>query len=134
MNTRHAARNPAASKLPSSRRNFIRLIDARLHAESSMNMYSLQGFDELIGAVFGQVCQRWIVSSYCIPGSPQSHVPSAILSISNRAGNVFIGRPVVTARVDQSPHASTVRRNASVARTERFAFWNITELYASPLK
>ena len=46
-----------------------------------MNMYSLHGLTALIGAVFGQVCQRWIVSSYCRPGSPQSQVPSAILSI-----------------------------------------------------
>ena len=45
-------------------------------------MYSEQGLDELIGAVFGQVCQRWMVSSYCMPGSPQSQVPSAILSMS----------------------------------------------------
>src|SRR3954451_4731086 len=99
MKTRQAARKPWASKLPSSLRNFIRLIDARLHAESSRNMYSEHGFDELIGAVFGQVCQRWIVSSYCMPGSPQSQVPSAILSISSLALWVDTGRPVVTARV-----------------------------------
>src|SRR3954447_16181894 len=103
MKTRQAARKPWASKLPSSRRNFIRLIDERLHAESSMNMYSLHGFEELIGAVFGQVCQRWIVSSYCIPGSPQSQVPSAILSIISLARYVVIGRLVVTARVVHSP-------------------------------
>ena len=82
MKIRTAARNRSTSKPPSSRRNFIRLIDARLQAESSMNMYSEHGFDELIGAVFGQVCQRWMVSSYCMPGSPQSQVPSAILSRS----------------------------------------------------
>ena len=45
-----------ASNVPSARRNFIRLIDDRLHAESSMNMYSEHGFELLIGAVFGQVC------------------------------------------------------------------------------
>ena len=82
MKIRTAARNRSASKVPSSRRNFIRFSDARLQAESSMNMYSLHGLDELIGAVLGQVCQRWIVSSYCMPGSPQSQVPSAILSRS----------------------------------------------------
>ena len=122
MKIRTAARNRSASKLPSSRRNFIRLIDDKLHAESSMNMYSLHGFDELIGAVLGQVCQRWMVSSYCTPGSPQSQVPSAILSMSIRALKVSIGRPVVTARVVQSPSASTARRKASVQRTERLAF------------
>ena len=68
-----------------------------------MNMYSEHGLDELIGAVLGQVCQCWIVSSYCTPGSPQSQVPSAILSISIRALKVSIGRPVVTERVVQSP-------------------------------
>src|SRR5512135_1218718 len=117
MKIRQAARNRSASKLPSSPRNFIRLIDAKLHAESSMNMYSEQGLLLLIGAVFGQVCQRWIVSSYCRPGSPQSQVPSAILSIRSRARYDCMGRPVVTAR-----------RKASLARTDRLAFWNITEL------
>ncbi len=63
----------------------MRLIDDRLQAESSRNMYSEQGLDELIGAVFGQVCQRWIVSSYWRPGSPQSQVPSAILSMRSAA-------------------------------------------------
>src|SRR3954451_11204765 len=122
MKIRQAARNPWASKLPSSRRNFIRLIDDKLQAESSRNMYSEHGFEELIGAVFGQVCQRWIVSSYCNPGSPQSQVPSAILSIRSRALYVSIGRPVVTARVVHSPSASAARRKPSVTRTVRLAF------------
>src|SRR5206468_1756073 len=106
--------------------NFIRLIDARLHELSSRNMNSLHGFDELMGAVLGQVCQRWMVSSYCRPGSPQSQVPSAILSIISPALWVDIGRPVVTARVVQSPSDSTARRNSSETRTERLAFWNMT--------
>ena len=43
MNTsRHAARNRSWSNVPSSRRNFIRLMLARLQAESSTNMYSEQ--------------------------------------------------------------------------------------------
>src|SRR3954465_2155053 len=114
MKIRHAARKRFASKVPSSRRNFIRLIDDRLHAESSMNMYSLHGLLLLIGAVLGQVCHRWIVSSYCMPGSPQSQVPSAVASIRLRAGIVSTGRPVVTARVVHSPPFSTARRKASV--------------------
>src|SRR5262245_34494960 len=128
MKIRTAARNRSTSKLPSSERNFIRLIDERLHAESSINMYSLHGLDELIGAVLGQVCQRWIVSSYCTPGSPQSQVPRAILSMSIRALKVSMGRPVVTERVTHSSSASTAWRNWSLQRTERLAFWNITEL------
>src|SRR5262245_51338773 len=127
MKTRQAARNDDASKLPSSRRNFIRLMDAKLHAESSMNMYSLEGLLLLIGAVVGVVCRGWIVSSYCMPGSPQTHVPSAILSMRSRAGYDCIGRPVVTARVVHSSPFSAARRNASVARMDRFEFWNITE-------
>src|SRR5262245_49151405 len=124
---RTAARNASASNVPSSRRNFIRLIEARLQALSSRNMYSEHGFDELIGAVFGQVCHFWIVSSYCTPGSPQSQVPSAILSIRVRALCVPNGLPVVTERVVQSAPRSAARRKASVTRTERFAFWNITD-------
>src|ERR1700680_275476 len=118
MKIRQAARKPWASNVPSSRRNFIRLMDDKLHALSSMNMYSEHGFDELIGAVFGQVCQRWMVSSYCIPGSPQSQGPSAILSRRVLAENVSMGRPVVTARVVHSASASAARRKESVARTE----------------
>src|SRR3978361_1781584 len=98
MKIRQAARNFWASKVPSSRRNFIRFNDARLHAESSTNMYSLHGFEELIGAVLGQVCQRWMVSSYCMPGSPQSQVPSAILSRSVAAGSDSTRRAGGTAR------------------------------------
>ena len=48
----------------------MRLSDERLHAESSRNMYSEQGFDALIRAVFGQVCQSFTVVSNWIPGSP----------------------------------------------------------------
>src|SRR5215210_4858526 len=128
MKMRQAARKAVASKEPSSRRNFMRLIEARLQAESSRNMYSLHGLDELIGAVLGQVCQRWMVSSYCTPGSPQVQVPSAIWSMRKPALRVCTGRPVVTARVVQSSPCSTARRNASVTRTERLAFWNRTEL------
>ncbi len=83
MSVRHAAANASwsnspASADPSGRTNFIRLIDARLHAESSRNMYSEQGLLALIRAVFGQVCQSLTVVSNCMPGSPQMCVASAI--------------------------------------------------------
>jgi hypothetical protein len=61
----------STSSAPSARRNFIRLSDARLHAELSTCMYSLHGFDALIRPEFGLVCQRLIVVSYCTPGSAQ---------------------------------------------------------------
>src|SRR2546425_4723379 len=98
-----AALNRSTSNVPSSRRNFMRFSDARLQALLSRNMYSLQGFEELIGPVVLHVCQRWIVSSYCTPGSPQVHVPSAMPSISSRAlyvGPGFFGS--VTQCVGQS--------------------------------
>src|SRR5437879_12935141 len=75
----------STSNVPSARTNFIRFSDARLHALLSRNMYSLQGLLELIGPVALQVCHRWIVSSYCTPGSPHVQVPSAIPRINSRA-------------------------------------------------
>ena len=59
-------------------RNFIRLIEARLHAESSTCMYSEHGLDALIRPDSGQVCQRLIVVSYWTPGSAQRQAASAI--------------------------------------------------------
>ena len=85
MNISTAARNRSTSYVPSSRTNFIRFTEDRLQELSSTNMYSLQGLLELIGAEFLHVCQRWMVSSYCTPGSPQTHVPSAIHFIRSRA-------------------------------------------------
>ena len=48
-------------------------------------MYSEHGFEALIGAVFFEVCQRLIVVSYCMPGSPQMYADSAIMRIRSRA-------------------------------------------------
>ena len=48
----------------------MRFNDARLQAESSRNMYSEQGFEALMRAVFFEVCQRLMVVSNCMPGSP----------------------------------------------------------------
>ena len=80
-----AARKAATSNSPRASTNFIRLIDARLHAESFRNMYSEHGFDALIRSVFGQVCHSLIVVSNCIPGSPHTCVASAIIRIRSRA-------------------------------------------------
>ena len=60
------------SKLPSSRRNLIRLIEARLQAVSSRNMYSEHGFEALIRPSSGQVCHSLMVVSYWTPGSAQA--------------------------------------------------------------
>ena len=80
-----ACSKSSTSKLPSSRRNFIRLSEARLQAESSTCMYSLQGLEALIRPDSGQVCQRLMIVSYWTPGSAQRQAASAIWFISSRA-------------------------------------------------
>src|SRR5205085_10945989 len=102
----------------------MRLIDARLHAESSTCMYSEHGLDALIRPEFGQVCQLLIVVSYWTPGSAQRHAASAISRMSCRAGmGSPIGSPVVRAISCQSSSFSTARMNSSLTRTELLAFW-----------
>ena len=101
----------------------------RLQAVSSRNMYSEHGFDALIGPVFGHVCQRLIVVSYCRPGSPQYQVPWEISCIISAAWYVGPSPELsVTHRVVQVPSDSTDSMNSSLTRTERFAFWNMIEL------
>ena len=59
-----ALANASTSKVSSSRRNFSRFSEARLHEELSSDMYSEQGLDAVIRPVSGLVCQSLIVSSY----------------------------------------------------------------------
>ena len=116
-----------------ARRNFIRLSDARLQAESSTCMYSEHGFDALIRPEFGHVCHWLIVVSYWTPGSAQRHAASAISRISSRAWTGSpIGSPVVRAIRCQSSSSSTARMNSSVTRTELLAFWYWIEWKPSP--
>ena len=75
----------------------MRFSDARLHAESSMDMYSEHGFDALMRPVFGSVCQELIVVSYCTPGSAHSHAASAIWRRRPRASVVSTTEPSVRA-------------------------------------
>src|ERR687886_249835 len=121
--TSTACANASTSSSPSSRRNFIRLSDARLHAESSMCMYSEQGFDALIRPVFGHVCHLLIVVSYWTPGSAQRQAASAMSRSSFRAFTVSTTVPSVRAVRFQSASASTASMNVSLTRTELFAFW-----------
>src|SRR5258708_18556546 len=116
-----AWRNDSTSKDPFEFRYFIKLSDARLHAVSSRNMYSEQGFEALIRAVVLQVCHRFTVVSYCMPGSPQCQVESATLRSSSRARSFSLGWPSVTLRVHQSQSSSTARMKSSVTRTESIA-------------
>src|SRR5438552_9516306 len=102
MNTRTAALNRSTSKMPSGRLNFIRLSEARLQAVLFRKTYSEQGLVEWIGSVPLHVCHFWIDPSYGRPGSPQVHVPSAILLRSAPASFLCSGAPVMTERVHHS--------------------------------
>src|SRR6201984_1495896 len=116
------------SKVPVGVTNFIRLKLARLQAELSRNMYSEQGLDALMRAVFLEVCQRLMVVSYCMPGSPQCQVESAILNSRSRARSFSLGWPSVMLRVHQSRSCSAALMKSSVTRTEWLAFWKKMEL------
>ncbi len=123
----------STSSVPSGRRKRIRLIDARLHAESSTCMYSLQGLDALMRPELGEVCQRLIVVSYCTPGSAQRHAACAISRISSRAGiGSPTGSPVTREVRRHSRSSATACMNSSVTRTELLAFWYWIELKPSP--
>src|SRR3954464_7195873 len=122
----------STSKEPSARRNFMRLIDARLQAESSTCMYSLHGFDALIRPEFGEVCQSLIVVSYWTPGSAQRHAASAMSRMSSRASTVSTTRPSTRAVSAHSSPFSTARMNSSVTRTELLAFWYWIDVKPSP--
>src|ERR1044072_1047259 len=127
-----ACSKSSTSKEPSSRRNFIRLSEARLQAESSTCMYSEQGVEALIRPDSGQVCQRLMIVSYWTPGSAQRQAASAIWFIRSRAGSVFVGSPVVRAVRLQSSPASTASMKSSVTPTELLAFWYWIEVKPSP--
>src|SRR5579872_3096915 len=113
-----AWRKDSTSNDPFEFRYFIRLSDARLHAVSSRNIYSEQGFEALMRAVFLEVCQRFTVVSYCMPGSPQCQVESEILSSRSRARSFSAGWPSMTFLVHQSRSSSAARMKSSVTRTE----------------
>src|SRR6516225_1925999 len=128
MVTSTACLKASTSNCPFGPRYFIRFSDARLQAVSSRNMYSLQGLLALMRAVLLQVCQRFTVVSYCMPGSPQCHVESAILWSRSRALSFSLGCPSVTFLVHQSRFCSTACMKSSVTRTEWLAFWKKMEL------
>src|SRR3712207_228539 len=110
----------------------MRLIEARLHALSSTCMYSEHGFDALIRPEFGHVCHWLIVVSYWTPGSAQRHAASAMSRMSSRARTVSTTLPSVRAVSSQSSSFSTAFMNASVTRTELFAFWYWIDVKPSP--
>src|SRR3974390_2432746 len=97
-----AWRKASTSNWPSGPTNFIRFKEERLQAESSRNMYSEQGLEALIRAVFLQGFQRLTVVSNCMPGSPHWCVASAISRIRSRDLCRFTGWPLTTDLVHHS--------------------------------
>src|SRR5688500_3577131 len=122
----------SASKVSSSRRNFMRFSDARLHEELSRLMYSEHGLDAVMRPVSGLVCQSLMVSSYCRPGSAHSHAALLILRNSSRASTSSITSPVLRPRRPSVVPSSTARMNSSVTRTELLAFWYCTLVMSRP--
>src|SRR3712207_2938571 len=122
----------STSNVPSGRRNFMRLIDARLHAESSTCMYSEHGFEALMRPEFGDVCHWLIVVSYWTPGSAQRHAASAMSRMSSRASTDSMTLPSERAVRSHDSPFSTARMNSSVTRTELLAFWYWIDVKPSP--
>src|SRR5580658_6357826 len=127
IKTSTAWRYASTSKVPLGA-NFRRFRLAKLQAESSRNMYSLQGLEALILAVFLEVCQRLVVVSYCMPGSPQCQVASEIFLRRSLALNVLATEPSVTVLVEKSVSRTTAYMKSSVTRTLLLAFWKKMEL------
>src|SRR5215510_13571426 len=124
--------NSPASNVSSSRRNFSRLSEARLHEELSSDMYSEHGLDAVMRPVSGLVCQSLMVSSYCRPGSAHSHAAWLILRNRSRASTVSMTSPVLRALSPNDVPSSTARMNSSLTRTELLAFWYCTEVMSWP--
>src|SRR5260370_11946464 len=114
MVTSTALLNAATSNCPLPFANFIRFREARLQAVSSRNIYSEQGLLALIRALFFEVCQRFTVVSYCIPGSPQCHVESEIFIIRSRARRFSFRCPSTTFFSHHSLSSTTPRLHSSV--------------------
>src|SRR5258708_8428043 len=96
----------------------MRFSEARLQAESSIDMYSEHGFDALMRPVFGSVCHELIVVSYCTPGSAHSHAAAAICLSRSRAGIVSTTEPSVRAVRLKSRSSAAASMNVSLTRTE----------------
>src|SRR5580704_14819420 len=104
--TSMAWRYAAISNVPAGVTNLSRLKLDRLQAELSRNMYSEQGFEALMRAVFFAVCHLLMVVSYCMPGSPHCQVASAILYMISRALRVSTGMWSLMVYVVNSPSFS----------------------------
>ncbi len=110
----------------------MRLIEARLQAESSTCMYSEHGFDALMRPDTGQVCHSLMVVSYWTPGSAQRHAASAIWRSRSLASTAFWTSPSLRAVSSHCSPRSARSMNSSVTRTELLAFWYWIEAKPSP--
>src|SRR3954470_23741731 len=124
--------NAFASKVPSSRRNFMRFSEARLQLELSRLMYSEHGLDAVMRPDSGLVCQSLMVSSYWMPGSAHSHAAWAIFFQRLRASTVSMTEPSLRAVRPNSVPFSTARMKESLTRTELLAFWYWTLTMSLP--
>src|SRR5215467_7910999 len=131
LHSRVAWRKPSMSKLPSGCWNLTRLIDARLQAVSSRNMYSEHGLLALIRPDSGQVCHSLIVVSNCTPGSAEAQAAKPIFSQRSRALSVLCTLPSVRRIRFQSASFSTALTKSLEMRTELLEFWPETVRYAS---
>src|SRR5580693_5774913 len=125
-------RNRSASKVSSSRRNFSRLMLARLQLELSRWTYSLHGLLAEMRPDSGQVCQLLIVPSYWMPGSAHAHAACASERNSALASTRSTTSPVRRASRSNSLPSSTACMNSSDTRTELFAFWYWTLMMSLP--
>ena len=125
-------RKRSTSNVSSGRRNFSRLMLARLQEELSRWTYSEQGLLAVIRPDSGQVCQSLIVPSYWMPGSAHSHAAWAILRSRPLAPTLLITSPVWRPSRSKSRSSSTARMNSSDTRTELLAFWYWTLTMSLP--
>src|SRR5580692_2373915 len=124
--------NFSTSKVSSSRRNFSRLMLARLQEELSRWTYSEHGLLAVIRPDSGQVCQSLIVLSYWMPGSAHSQAALAILRNRLLASTVCTTSPVSRAARSNGRLFSTACMNSSLTRTELLAFWYWTLTMSLP--
>src|SRR5437016_13033377 len=107
-------------------KNLSKLSDARLHAVSSRNMYSLHGFDALIRPDAGHVCHSLIVVSNCTPGSAHRQAAKPIRSHRSLARSFLATFPVVRFVSSHSPSSSSAWKNPLGTRTEVLEFCPLT--------
>ena len=124
--------NFSTSKVSSWRRNFSRLMLARLQDELSRWTYSEQGLLALIRPDSGQVCQPLMAPSYWMPGSAHSQAALAILRNRSLASAVSRTSPVWRDVRPNVPPDSTARMKSSLTRTELLAFWYWTLVMSLP--